>query len=161
MIIKGKTAGGIAGASAAAIALAMAFIQPWEGRELRAYQDIVGVWTICDGETKGVRAGDVATPAQCDAMLAKSVRQYAAGLDACVVPQLPVKVEAALISWTYNVGVGAACGSTLVRKLNAGDLVGACDQLLRWDRAGGRQVRGLTNRRIAERKLCLEGIASP
>lgn len=160
MAIKGKTAGGIAGAAAAAITLAIAVIQPWEGRELRAYQDIVGVWTICDGETKGVRPGDVATPALCDAMLATSVRQYAAALDACVVPQLPVKVEAALISWTYNVGVGAACGSTLVKRLNAGDLVGACDQLLRWDRAGGRQVRGLTNRRTAERKLCIEGLAT-
>jgi len=159
MAIKGKTVGGIAGAGAAAITLAIALIQPWEGRELRAYQDIVGVWTICDGETKGVRPGDVATPDQCDATLAKSVRGYAAGLDACVTPSLPVKTEAALISWTYNVGVTAACGSTLVKRLNAGDLVGACDQLLRWDRAGGRQVRGLTNRRNAERSLCIDGLA--
>lgn len=160
MATKGKTVGGIAGATAAAaITLAVAVIQPWEGRELRAYQDIVGVWTICYGETKGVKPGDVATPAQCDAKLAKSVRQYAAGLDACVDPVLPVKVEAALISWTYNVGVAAACGSTLVRLLNAGNFAAACDQLTRWNRAGGREVDGLTNRRAAERKLCLEGLA--
>jgi lysozyme len=159
MAIKGRTVGGIAGASIGAIALAVAMIQPWEGRELRAYRDIVGVWTICDGETKGVRPGDVATPAECDAMLAKSVREYAAGLDACVVPALPAKTEAALISWTYNVGVGAACGSTLVKLLNTGNLRAACEQLMRWNRAGGRVVRGLANRRTAERALCLEGVA--
>ncbi len=160
MAIKGKTAGGIAGATAAITLSVALLIQPWEGRELKAYQDVVGVWTICYGETKGVRPGDVATPAQCDERLARSVQQYANALDACVVPELPTKTEAALISWTYNVGVGAACGSTLVKLLNTGNFVAACDQLMRWNRAGGRVVNGLTNRRTAERALCIEGLAT-
>lgn len=155
--MKNSTKGLIAG-SAALIALATGTVQVFEGRELRAYQDIVGVWTICDGETKGVKPGDVATPAECDSMLAKNLVVYERGLDGCLVAAVPGKSKVAFLSWTYNVGIGAACGSTLVRKANAGDVRGACDELLKWNRAGGRVVKGLTNRREAERKLCLEGL---
>jgi lysozyme len=151
--VKGMIAG-----SAALIALATGTISYFEGRELRAYQDIVNVWTICDGETKGVKPGDVATAAQCDAMLARNLRTYEAGLDRCLTGYVPGQVKVAFLSWTYNVGVGAACGSTLIRKANAGDVTGACNELTKWNRAGGRVVRGLTVRREAERKLCLEGI---
>lgn len=151
--------GGAAG-TAAVIALAAAFIMPWEGLETRAYRDIVGIWTICYGETYAVKPGEVRTPAQCESGLAKGVGEYYARLDACVTnDNVPVKATAAFVSWSWNVGTGAACGSTLVRKLNAGDVRGACDELLRWIRAGGRVVQGLVNRRKAERTLCLEGVA--
>lgn len=156
--MKTSTKGGVAGAVVAVIILAAAIVQPWEGRELKAYQDIVGVWTICDGETRGVQPGDVATPAECDQKLYASLAEFKAALDRCLVYPLPPKTAAALLSWTYNVGAGAACGSTLVRLANTGNLKAACDQLMRWNRAGGREVRGLTNRRAAERKLCLEGL---
>ena len=151
--VKGLIAG-----SVALTALATGTVSYFEGRELRAYQDIVNVWTICDGETKGVKPGDVATPDQCDAMLARNLQTYEAGLDRCLTGYVPGKAKVAFLSWTYNVGIGAACGSTLVRQVNAGDLTGACNELLTWNRAGGRAVRGLTIRREAERKLCLEGI---
>ena len=150
---------GLIAGSIALTALATGVISQFEGRELRAYQDIVKVWTICDGETKGVKPGQVATPAECDAMLAKNLVIYEAGLDGCLTYPVPGKSKVAFLSWTYNVGVGAACKSTLVRKANAGDLRGACNELLRWDKAGGRVVNGLTKRRQAERALCLEGIA--
>jgi len=160
MAIKGKTVGGITGAGAAILLAITLLIQPWEGRSLQAYRDIVGVWTICYGETNGVQPGDVATPAECDTMLAKSVKAYADGLDACVEPDLPRKTWAAFISLTYNIGVRAACGSTAVKRLNAGDLVGACDAILMWNKAGSplRVVQGLVNRRAAERALCREGL---
>lgn len=147
---------GLIAGSIALTALATGVISQFEGRELRAYQDIVNVWTICDGETKGVKPGDVATPAECDAMLARNLVVYEAGLDRCLTAPVPGKTKVAFLSWTYNVGVGAACKSTLVRKANAGDLVGACNELLKWDKAGGRVVGGLTTRRKAERVLCLE-----
>ena len=156
--MKNSTKGLIAG-SVALTALATGFIMPWEGRELRAYHDIVGVLTICDGDTHDVRPGQIATHAECDQRLATHLRTYEAGLDRCLTAPVPGKTKVAFLSWTYNVGVGAACGSTLVRLANAGDLRGACDQLLRWNRAGGKIVRGLTNRREAERQLCLEGVA--
>lgn len=150
---------GLIAGSIALTALATGVISQFEGRELRAYQDIVKVWTICDGETRGVKPGDVATPAECDAMLARNLVKYEAGLDKCLTYPVPGKTKVAFLSWAYNVGVGAACKSTLVRKANAGDLIGACNELLKWDKAGGRVVNGLTKRRQAERTLCLEGIA--
>lgn len=150
---------GLIAGSLALTALATGFVSQWEGRELRAYQDIVHVWTICDGETKGVRPGDVATPAECDAMLARNLVVYEQGLDRCLTRSVPGQVKVAFLSWTYNVGVGAACGSTLVRKANAGDIRGACNELPKWNRAGGRVIQGLTNRRLAEQKLCLGGLA--
>lgn len=158
--MKNSTKGLIAG-SVALMALATATISQFEGRELRAYQDIVGVWTICEGETKGVRPGQVATPAECDKMLASNIAYYEAGLDRCLTAAVPGRTKVALVSWTMNVGIGAACGSTLVRKANAGDLRGACDQLLVWNKAGNplRPVSGLTVRRKAEREDCHEGLA--
>lgn len=154
-----RTKGLIAG-SIALMALATSTISGFEGRELRAYQDIVKVWTICEGETKGVHAGDVATNAECDTMTANNIVYYEAGLDRCLIAAVPGRAKVALVSWTLNVGIGAACGSTLVRKANAGDLVGACNELPKWDRAGGRKVGGLTRRRLAEQKMCLEGLAA-
>jgi lysozyme len=157
--MKTTTKGGVAGAAVAAVIIAAAaIVQPWEGRELRAYQDIVGVWTICDGDTHGVRPGQVATPAECDQRLFARLGEFKARLDKCLTYPLPLKTEAAILSWTYNVGTGAACSSTLVKLANLGNLRAACEQLLRWNRAGGRVVKGLTNRREAERKLCLEGL---
>lgn len=151
--------GGATGAVMAVIMATAAIVQPWEGRELRAYQDIVGVWTICDGDTNNVRPGMVETDKGCDVRLYANLKRYQSELDKCLVVDLPVKTEAAFVSWTYNIGWGAACKSTLVRKANAGDVRGACDELMKWVNAGGRFVKGLFNRRTAERQLCLEGLA--
>jgi GH24 family phage-related lysozyme (muramidase) len=146
---------GLIAGSAGLTLLATGFIAHWEGRSLRAYQDIVDVWTICDGETKGVQPDDVATPAECDTMLAENLVVYEAGLDRCLTADVPGPVKVAFLSWAYNVGVGAACSSTLVRKANAGDIRGACNELPKWNRAGGRVVNGLTRRREAEQAMCL------
>ena len=64
----------------------------------------------------------------------------------------------ALVSFTYNIGGQAFCSSTLVRKLNAGDTVGACNELSRWTRAKGIELPGLVKRRAAERAMCLQGL---
>lgn len=156
--MKTRTKGLVAG-SGALLALAIAFIGGWEGLELRAYRDIVNVWTICYGETSGVRPGQTATKSECDTQLARQIGEFEARLDACLIAPVPGKAKVAFVSWAYNVGTGAACSSTLVRKANAGDVRGACDELLKWNRAGGKPVQGLTNRRQAERTLCLEGVA--
>ena len=156
------SAGGIA--SAAVLAAAVPGVSYWEGRSLRAYQDIVGVWTICDGVTAGVRPGDKATPAECDTLLMQELRKHAEGLAGCVNDdierRIPTQTAAALLSWTYNVGVGAACRSTLVRRLNAAEWGAVCPELSRWTRAGGRVVRGLVNRWAAERAECEAGLQS-
>jgi lysozyme len=72
-----------------------------------------------------------------------------------VPARLPDYVRAALISWMYNVGEGNARNSTLIRKLRAGDITGACNELPRWSYAKGKHIRGLYNRRKDEQQLCL------
>lgn len=153
--MKGRLAAG-----GAVLTLALAFVGAWEGRSLTAYLDPVGVPTICDGITEGVHLGQSMTAAECDAAFAAELRAHEERLRACLVEpdKLPGQTYVAVLSWAYNVGTGAACRSTLVRKLNAGDLRGACDELPRWVRAGGRVLPGLKNRRVSERGLCLEGL---
>lgn len=143
--------------SAAIAAAAVAFVAGWEGLWLVAKRDIVGVPTVCFGETRGVELGDTYTKEQCQVMLGDALVEFEQGMRSCMVNPdgVPDGAYIAVLSWSYNVGTGAACKSTLMRKLNAGNITAACDELLKWDRAGGRKVRGLTNRRKAERELCL------
>ena len=149
--------------TAAVLAAAAAFVGPWEGERTEAYLDRIArppVWTVCYGETRGVKPGDRYTSAECGEKLMAALGEYRDQLTRCVpaLPQQPQGVQVALTSWTYNVGAGAACGSTLARLANAGDWRGACNQLPRWNKAGGKVVRGLTNRRAAEQKLCLSDL---
>ncbi|MFC4215970.1 lysozyme [Pseudophaeobacter arcticus] len=155
--VRRRTVGLIAG-SAIAMSSAIGFIGQWEGLRTEAYRDVVGIWTVCYGETKGVQPGDRYSKADCDAMLAREILAYEAQLDRCLTQPVPVGMKIALVSWTYNVGAGAACRSTLVRKANAGDLTGACNELPRWSRAGGRIIPGLSNRRGAERAMCHQAL---
>jgi len=152
-----KTRTRLAGAAAAGT---IALVGAWEGLRLTAYRDIVGVPTVCYGETRGVRLGDRHTRADCDAMLLVSLRRHEAGMRACLErpDRIPEKSYIAFVSLTYNIGVGAFCRSTAARRLNAGDLRGACDAATWFNKAGGRRVKGLVNRRAAEHALCLEGL---
>ena len=146
--------------SAAAMAVAITFIGGWEGLKLKAYQDIVGVWTVCYGETRGVSKGDTYTKAECDEMLAEGIIDFEKQVDRLITYKGPIPIETkiAIVSWAYNVGIGNASKSTLIKKVNQGDLEGACNELLKWNRAGGKVVKGLTNRRIDEKALCLSGL---
>ena len=158
MTARRKAVAGVAIAGAALIA----FVSGWEGDERVAYADKLagGLPTVCNGHTgPDVRVGDVWTKAQCDAILLKNLDKHGTGLLACVKVPLNQNQFDALAAWTFNVGVGAACRSTLVKLLNQGQYTRACDELLRWNRAGGREVRGLTNRRKAERDLCLRPVS--
>ncbi|MCC9162830.1 lysozyme [Alcaligenes sp. MMA] len=140
------------------IAAAIGLVAAWEGRSLVAYVDPVGIPTICDGYTHSVKLGDVATPAQCDVLTEQEVRKALAVVDGSTPGQLPDGVRIALTSFVYNVGPGAYGGSTLLRRLRAGDLIGACNQLPRWVYASGKKLRGLERRREAERQICLSSL---
>lgn len=144
-----------AGSVLATILAIVAFVAPWEGLETVPYRDQVGVLTWCYGETRGTPK-DSYTEAECAAMLATGVGQFYDGLMRCVHTPLTQGQAVAVTSWAYNVGLGSACSSTLVRKLNAGASADEwCRELLRWDHAGGKRVRGLTNRRQAEYRECV------
>lgn len=152
----GYAAGGLSGLGL----IVAAFVGSWEGESTVAYRDIVGVPTICFGETRGVRIGDRETHAGCVRMLGNRLVEFETGVDRCLdhPEKIPDKSYAAMISVAYNIGVTAFCGSTMARRLNAGDVAGACDALTAWNKAGGKVVTGLVRRRAAERALCREGL---
>lgn len=152
MELKGKIA-------AAVLTAAVTVIGIWEGRSLVAYMDPVGIPTICDGYTHGVKMGDVATPKQCDQLTRQEAAKALAVVDGSVDRQLPAGVRVALTSFVYNVGPANYQRSTLLRKLRAGDYVGACKELPKWVYADGRKLRGLERRRQAEKEICLSGLS--
>ena len=132
----------------------------WEGERRVGYLDIVKVPTYCFGGT-GPEAvvGKRYTGAECRTQLAEDAYAHALPLTRCIYRELPPETFAALISLSFNIGVAGACRSSAVRYANAGDLKRACDAITRYDRAGGRVIRGLQNRRAAEKRLCLRGVA--
>ena len=142
----------------------VSFVALWEGDERTAYADKLayGIPTVCNGHTgPDVKVGDVWTKTRCDEILVGNLEKHGRGLLKCVEVPINQNQFDALSSWTFNVGVGAACASTLVKLLNQGEYAAACAQLPRWNRAGGKKVRGLTNRRNAEKTLCLTPVHPP
>ncbi|ERP93511.1 muraminidase [Labrenzia sp. C1B10] len=139
---------------------AIVLVGAWEGLRLAAYRDVVGVPTVCYGETLGVKLGDKHTQAECDAMLLASLQRHEAGMRKCLKrpDAIPAKSYVAFVSLTYNIGVGDFCRSTARKRLDAGDVRGACNTAKWFNKAGGRTIRGLVNRRAAEHSLCLEGL---
>ena len=125
-----------------------------DGR-ITAYLDSVGVPTIGYGHTKNVHLGLVITCQQAEEFLAQDLRVAESGVNHLVKVSLNDNQFAALVSFVFNLGTGAFSRSTLLRDLNAGNYSAAADQFLRWNRAGGRVLSGLTRRRQAERKLFL------
>ena len=138
------------------LAIAIAADGAYEGLSLKAYPDIVGVPTICYGETKNVKLGQTATKEDCDSQLSARLIEFNQGVESCITRPLRDNERVAFVSLAYNIGVGAFCQSTVVRRFNAGDKAGACDAILMWNRAGGKVVQGLVNRRVKEREMCLK-----
>lgn len=145
------------------LAVAVPLIAKWEGKRNAAYQDIVGVWTICYGHTRTARPGMVMSDAECEDLLRNEVAEYRHGLHAYFTAitrasRLTPERDAAYTSLAFNVGIAGAGRSTATRRLNEGDIAGGCTALTWWNRAGGRVVRGLANRRADEYDLCMAGL---
>jgi len=139
-------------------------IKSFEGLKLTAYLDIVGVPTIGYGCTHGVTKEDVQnkrtiTEQQATDMMMAELANFENGVDSCVTAQINENQFGALVAFSYNVGSSALQKSTLLKLLNSGDVSGAAEQFLRWNKAGGKEVAGLTRRRQAERSLFLQSVA--
>jgi len=148
----------IAAIGAAVAAVVVPFVATHEGTVYRTYRDPIGIVTACTGHTgPELRMGQTFTREQCEAMLYQDLARHADALG-CIRQPLTDGQSAAFLSFAFNVGEGAFCGSTLVRKANAGDMGGACAELSRWTYAGGKQLPGLVRRRAAERQLCEGGL---
>lgn len=138
----------------------IALIKQFEGCKLTAYQDSVGVWTIGYGWTqpvdgKPIRAGMTIKQEAAERLLKTGLVSYESDVSRLVKVGLNQDQFDALVSFTYNLGARSLSTSTLLRKLNAGDYAGAADEFLRWNKAGGKVLNGLTRRREAERALFL------
>lgn len=136
-----------------------------EGYREHAYDDGVGVQTVGFGTTthadgRPVRAGDRMSPERALLRMGQDASRMQREMRACLgdVPMHQHEWDA-YVSLTYNIGSGAFCRSTLVRKLRSDppDYAGACAEILRWNRAGGQVMRGLVNRRQYEYTLCTQG----
>lgn len=151
----------VAGVLAAAAA-AVPLLSEFEGYVPVGYPDpALGVKlpTACYGATKNIVIGRRYTEEQCAAMLAEDAVKHGLEIASCLPAELPIETRAAFTSAGFNIGTRAFCGSSMSRKALAGDLRGACDALLLWVKAGGREMPGLVRRRKAERDLCLKGLA--
>ena len=130
-------------------------IKSFEGCRLEAYLDSVNVPTIGYGSTEGVKMGDRLTQAEVDALLTADLVRF----EKCVTDQVDVDLRQnefdALVSFAFNLGCNALKNSTLLKLLNAGDKAAAGQQFLRWDKAGGQVLAGLTRRRKAESSMFL------
>ncbi|HIC7208531.1 lysozyme [Burkholderia stabilis] len=159
-----KTLAGVVGAAAAALLFSM--VPKFEGLELVARPDPIGIITACNGDTKDVRAGQRFTPDECRARLEQRLIQHAEPVLKCT-PGLKGRTNqlAAAVSFAYNIGAGAYCASSTARRFNAGDWRGACRAMNesdsggpQWVTAGGRVLPGLVKRRAEERALCERGL---
>ncbi|MGG9044204.1 lysozyme [Serratia marcescens] len=135
-------------------------IKRFEGLELEAYQDSVGVWTIGYGWTQAVDGKKIAPgmridQATADRLLKCGVVQYEQGVNQLVKVRITQGQFDALVSFAYNLGLRSLSTSTLLRKLNDGDKQGAADEFGRWVNAGGKRLDGLVTRRAAERRMFL------
>lgn len=162
----------LAGSAAGVVALTAVFMQPWEGTENLAYWDHLGsVWTVCTGETKGVKKDDRYTDEECAKMLRATLeKDYHQPLTKCIpgFDGYPMGWQVAMLSLTYNIGAGASCNSTAARRAIAGDLEESCEAMTWFNKAGGKVVRGLKLRRemgdatrIGELEICLAGLEMP
>jgi GH24 family phage-related lysozyme (muramidase) len=143
--------------------IAVPFIAREEGKRNVAYRDVVGVWTICYGSTRGVRANMILTDRQCLDLLDAEVAEYRIGLhryftSTTINIRLPPTRGAAYTSTAFNCGISVIGKSTATRRLNAGNIAGGCEALTWWNKAGGRVIRGLFERRKREQSLCMQGL---
>ncbi len=147
----------VATVGASAAALLVATVAAWEGKRNDPYVDIVGVTTVCYGETRIQmrRYSD----AECKDMLSDALAGFGKGVLERN-PELRNRPNqlAAASSLAYNIGLSSYRKSSVAKRFSAGQWKSACDGFLAWSYAGGRQVSGLLNRRRAERKICLAGL---
>ena len=150
-MIDRRTAAALSLSATALVSLAL-----FEGYRDKAYVPVAGdVPTIGFGTTEGVKDGDTITPPKALERALHDVQKFEGALKRCVRVPLHQHEYDTYVLLAYNIGPGAFCGSTLVRKLNEQDYIGACQQILVWDKFKGKPLRGLAIRRQAEYQQCM------
>lgn len=125
-------------------------IKHFESCKLTAYQDSVGIWTIGWGHTGSVKKGDIWTQGEADNILLNDLDKFEGYVNQYVKVPLTQNQFDALVSWTFNLGPGNLKSSTMLTKLNEKKYDEVPSQMKRWNKAGGKVLRGLERRRNAE-----------
>lgn len=129
-------------------------IKSYEGLRLKAYQDVKGVWTIGWGHTgPDVKRGLVISEALAESLFNRDIAAFSNRVSMLVKVPLEQNEFDAMVSLAYNIGYGGLAGSTLLRKLNAGDKLGAVMEFPRWSMSGKKRYLGLIRRRLVEALL--------
>lgn len=131
----------------------IALIKTFEGCKLRAYLDAVDVPTIAYGRTKDVKIGDICTQQQAEDWLEEELVEYEGYVNEAVKVELTQPQFDSLVSWTYNLGPSNLNRSSMLRVLNTSDYDNVPEQIMRWNKAGGRVLPGLVRRREAEAEM--------
>lgn len=140
----------------------LALTESFEGLELKAYQDSVGVWTIGYGHTgTDVHSGLTITEDQASILLAADVAWAVTCVNKSVKSAINQNQFDALVDFTFNLGCANLGQSTLLRMLNASNFEGAANEFLRWNKAGGKVLKGLMRRRQAEMDLFNTPVVAP
>ncbi len=134
-------------------AVGLKLLTSFEGCELKAYDDGVGVWTIGYGHTAGVVPGMSITQAKAEEFLRQDLEIFESYVEDLVNVTLSSDKFSALVCFCYNTGPEGFGGSTLLKLLNGGDYEGPAKQFPRWNKGGGQPMLGLTRRRLAEQAL--------
>lgn len=141
--------------------LSLDTIADFEGYVPEAYQDPVGIWTKCWGDTRDVVPNVTYTFEECAKSINDHTLELAQPIMRCV-PSLahqPDKVKAAAVSMAYNIGSGAFCKSSVARYFNAGEWERGCRRIAEiYKTAKGQELPGLVRRRGLESQMCLEGL---
>ena len=132
------------------------FVKSFEGFSATPYRDVVGVVTIGYGTTKGITMQTPAiSEAEATRLLEEELEVFASKVDRLIKVELSENERNALTSFCYNLGGGALQRSTLRQKLNRDDRLGAANEFPKWCMAGGKKLKGLLRRRLAEREMFL------
>ena len=134
----------------------IALIKKFEGCKLEAYLDAVDVPTIAYGRTKDVKIGDICTQQQAEDWLEEELVEYEGYVNEAVKVELTQPQFDSLVSWTYNLGPSNLNRSSMLRVLNTSDYDNVPEQIMRWNKAGGRVLPGLVRRREAEAEMFKE-----
>jgi GH24 family phage-related lysozyme (muramidase) len=148
-------------------------IKSFEGCHNSPYRCPAGLWTIGYGHVLYPDQARLKTPERAsyalkpehnrlwdadeiDSLLEKDLLRHSVGVRRLCPAAVDRQLDA-LVSFSYNCGLGSLQSSTLRMKFNRGDYSGAADEFLKWNKAGGKVLRGLERRREAERALFLSG----
>lgn len=144
-----------------ALDIAISLIKRFEGYSSKAYLCPAGVWTIGYGSTKGVTKGMTIGIAEAEKLLQKDLEISCRAIAKLITVPLNDNQMAVLIDFTYNLGSGRLQSSTLRQKLNRGEYEEVPKELLRWNKAGGKVLKGLSIRREAEVHLWNSSLPIP